>query len=477
MKFQSLIAAMLLCCSMAYAQQNDPVVMKINGEPILRSEFEYSYNKNNSDDVIDKKSVDEYVDLFVNYKLKVAAAKDAKLDTLSSFKREFAMYRDQEVRPAFADSTTLLAEAKAIYDRTKEHIGDRGLIKPAHILLYVPQKAHAEKVEEARMRADSIYDALKGGADFAEMARKYSQDPGSAKNGGELPWVQPGQTLKEFEDAAYALQPGEMSGVVQSPVGFHIILMKARKQFEPFDTLKNDILRFIDARGLREKIIDKKIDELAKASDGKKTKDDVITDKLEELEADDPSLKYLIREYYDGLLLYEISNRTVWEKAANDEKGLEEYFNEHKKKYYWTRPRYKGMVYHVKQKDDVKAVRDCVKDVPFDKWADVLRTTFNNDSVLRIRVEKGIFKEGDNAFIDKMVFKKDTVVTQLKDFPIDAVYGKLLKKRPDSYEDVRGLVTADYQEMLEKQWVAELRRKYPVEVYDDVLKTVNNHSK
>lgn len=477
MKIPSLIAAMLLCGGMAYAQHDDPVVMKINGEPILRSEFEYSYNKNNSDDVIDKKTVDEYVDLFVNYKLKVAAAKDARLDTLSSFKKEFAMYRDQEVRPAFADSTTLMAEARAIYDRTKERIGDRGLIKPAHILMYVPQKATTEKVEEARMRADSIYAELKKGADFAKMARKYSQDPGSAKNGGELPWLQPGQTLKEFEDAAYALQPGEMSGIVQSPVGFHIILMKGRKQFEPFDTLKNDILRFIDARGLREKIIDKKINELAKASGDKKTNEDVIAEKQEELEAENTDLKYLIREYYDGLLLYEISNRTVWEKAANDEKGLEEYFDKNKKKYYWTRPRYKGMVYHVKQKDDIKAVRDCVKDVPFDKWADVLRTTFNNDSVLRIRVEKGIFKEGDNAFIDKMVFKKDTVVTQLKEFPLDAVYGKLLKKRPDSYEDVRGLVTADYQEMLEKQWVAELRKKYPVEVYEDVLKTVNNHSK
>mgnify|MGYP006896727987 FL=1 len=106
-----------------------------------------------------------------------------------------------------------------------------------------------------------------------------------------------------------------------------------------------------------------------------------------------------------------------------------------------------------------------------------MRSTFNNDSVLRIRVEKGIFKEGDNAFIDKMVFGKDTTVTQLKGFPIDAVYGKLLKKKPDSYEDVRGLVTADYQEMLEKQWVADLRRKYPVEVYRDVLETVNKHSK
>lgn len=468
---------MLLCGSMAYAQQADPVVMKINGKPIARSEFEYSYNKNNSEDVIDKKTVNEYVDLFVNYKLKVAAAIDAKLDTLSSFKNEFAMYRDQEVRPSFVDSTSLLNEARDIYNRTKEHIGPRGLIKPAHILIYVEQKAPTAKYEEARQRADSLYQVLKNGADFAELARKYSQDPGSAKNGGELPWIQPGQTLKEFEDAAYALQPGEMSGVVKSPVGFHIILMKARKQLEPFDTLKNSILRFIDARGLREQIINKKIDEIVKSSDGKLTKEDVINNKMKELEAKDPSLKYLIQEYHDGLLLYEISNRTIWEKAANDEKGLEEYFKKNKKKYYWNEPRYKGMVYHVKQKDDVKAVRDCVKDLPFNKWAEVLRSTFNNDSVLRIRVEKGVFKEGDNAFIDKMVFKKDTTVNQLKDFPIDAVYGKLLKKKPDDYTDVKGLVTADYQEMLEDQWITELRKKYPVEINYEVLKTVNNHSK
>lgn len=466
---------MLLCGGMAYAQQDDPVVMKINGMPILRSEFEYSYNKNNSDDVIDKKTVDEYVDLFINYKLKVAAAYDAKLDTLGSFKKEFATYRDQEVRPAFVDSTDIMAEAHAIYDRTKERIGDRGLIKTSHILMYVTQKAPAEKREEARHRADSLYSVLKAGGDFAELARKYSQDPGSARNGGELPWFQPGQTFKEFEDAAYALQPGEMSAVVESPVGYHIILMKARKQIDPFDSLKSSILRFIDMRGIREHIIDRKIDSLVMASSGKLTKEDVVAEKAEELSEKDLNLKYLIREYHDGLLLYEISNRTVWEKAANDEKGLEEYFNKNKKKYYWSEPRYKGMVYHVKQKADVAAVRKSVEGVPFSKWADVLRTTFNNDSVLRIRVEKGIFKEGDNAFIDKMVFKKDTTVTQLKDFPIDAVYGKLLKKKPDSYEDVRGLVTADYQEMLEKQWVAELRRKYPVEIYRDVLETINKH--
>jgi peptidyl-prolyl cis-trans isomerase SurA len=90
-------------------------------------------------------------------------------------------------------------------------------------------------------------------------------------------------------------------------------------------------------------------------------------------------------------------------------------------------------------------------------------------------VEKGIFKKGDNAFIDKMVFKVDKPVTAVKDYPIDAVYGKLLKKGPEEYEDVKGLVTADYQEELEKAWVATLRKKYPVQVNQEVVKTVNKH--
>ena len=76
MKFYALFAAMLLSGGTAFAQNDDPTIMTINGQPVSRSEFEYSYNKNNSEGVIDKKSVDEYVDLFVNYKLKVLAAKE-----------------------------------------------------------------------------------------------------------------------------------------------------------------------------------------------------------------------------------------------------------------------------------------------------------------------------------------------------------------------------------------------------------------
>ena len=472
MKCFKLLACMLLIGSMAYAQQSDPVVMKINGVPVTRSEFEYSYNKNNSEDVIDKKSVDEYVELFINYKLKVAAAYDAKMDTLKSFKKEFKMYRDQQIRPSFVEEQAIEAEAKEVYNKTLERIGDRGLVKPAHILLHVKQDEDNAKLEAARIKADSLYQVLQNGANFAELAKKYSQDPGTAKNGGELPWVQPGQTFKEFEDAAYALKVGEMSKPVKSPVGYHIILMKDRKQLEPYDSLRENILRFLEARGVREGVVDKKLDELVKASEGKLTKEEILTQREKELEAKDLNLKYLIQEYHDGLLLYEISNRTVWDKAAKDEQGLASFFKKNKKKYAWEEPRFKGMVFHVKQAEDVQAVKDCVKGLAFDKWADKLRTTFNSDSVLRIRVEKGIFKKGDNAFVDRMVFNVDTIGRPIKNYPITDVYGKTLKK-PENFEDVRGLVTADYQDMLEKQWVEALRKKYTFEVYREELEKVN----
>ena len=475
MKLKSVLAVLLLAAGHASAQTDDPVIMTVNGEPVTRSEFEYSYNKNNSEGVIDKKTVDEYVDLFVNYKLKVAAALDARLDTLTSFKEEFATYRDQQVMPSFVDDADMNAEAMRIYNETKEQIGPQGLIMPAHILLRLQQKAPAADQEKTRVRIDSIYNALMAGADFAEMAKKVSQDPGSAAKGGVLPWIGPGQTLEEFEKEAYALQPGQMSKPFLSPAGYHIVLMKERKQLEPFDSLKANIMQFIEQRGLRDQIAKDKVEKIVKESNGTLTQSKLLEQRADELSANDPELKNLIREYHDGLLLYEISNQNVWEKAAKDEAGLANYFKKNKKKYNWDEPRFKGMAYHVKQQADVKAVKNCVKGVPFDKWAEKLRKTFNNDSIIRIRVEKGIFKKGDNALIDREVFKTKAEVKPLKDYPIDATFGKLLKKGPETYDDVRSLVTADYQDELEKEWVSQLRRKYPVTVNKEVLKTVNKH--
>ena len=455
--------------------KEDPVIMTVAGVDVPRSEFEYSYNKNNTDGVIDKKTVEEYVDLFVNYKLKVQAALDARIDTTTAFRTEFIQYRDQQIRPTFVTDDDMLVEAHQVYDQTLEAIGPDGLLNAAHILILVPQKATEAQQQEAKRRIDSVYTALQAGANFEELAKKVSQDPGSAARGGVLGWFARHQMVKEFEDEAFALQPNEMSKPFLSPFGWHIILMKERKQFEPFEYHKDNILRYLEQRGARNAITDRKLDDIIKASDGTITKEQLLDQRADSLSAANPEMRYLIKEYHDGLLLYEISNQTIWDKAAKDEQALDSYFKKHKKKYVWDEPRYKGMAYHVKQQADVKAVAQCVKKLKFDEWNEALRKTFNNDSIIRIRVEKGLFKKGDNKLIDREVFKvADAKVDSVKGYPIDAVYGKLLKK-PQDYTDVRGLVTADLQDELERLWVADLRKKYPVTINEEIIKTVNKH--
>lgn len=468
----SLFAALL--SQQSLAQSSDPVVMTVAGVDVPRSEFEYSFNKNNGDGVAEKKTVEEYAELYANYKLKVQAALDAKLDTMTSFQQEYAMYRDQQVRPTIVTDDELLATARKMYERTKEAIGPRGLVHPAHILLELSTQATAQEQEKTRQRIDSAYRALQAGVDFAELAKKISQDPVSSKDGGLLPWFGPGQTLKEFEDVAYSLQPGQMSSPFLSPIGYHIILMKERKQLEPFDSLKNDLLTVLERREMRDDIINNKLRQMVKASNGTLTQDQILEKRSDSLAATDPEMKYLFQEYHDGLLLYEISNREVWEKATENEAALKAWFDAHRKDYTWSQPRYKGIAYHVKDKKDVKAVKNCVKRLPFDQWAEALRTTFNPDSVIRIRVEKGLFKPGDNATVDRMVFKMPAEVKPLQDYPIDAVYGKKLKK-PSDYTDVRVQVVEDYQNDLERRWVASLRKRYPVVIHEEVLKTVNKH--
>ncbi len=138
-------------------------------------------------------------------------------------------------------------------------------------------------------------------------------------------------------------------------------------------------------------------------------------------------------------------------------------------------PRFKGIAYRTKEITDVDKVKEAIKDIDFDDWNETLRSTFNSDSVLRIRVEKGIFKRGDNAIVDKYEYNDGSEeIKEVKGYPNTATYGRFIKQ-PESYIDVKGLVVADYQEMLEKEWIAGLRKKYPVEINEDVLSTVNNH--
>lgn len=473
MKSKLLLGAMLLCGTLSFAQNADPVIMTINGTDVLRSEFEYSYNKNNTADVIDRKTTQEYVGMFINYKLKVEAAKEAGLDTMISFQKEFANYRDQQIKPALVTDQDLEAEAQKIYEQTRQRIDNNGgMVQVAHILIAMRQQATPEEERAAKVRVDSIYQALRNGADFGSLAKQLSQDPTTAQKGGDLPYIVKGQTLKEFEDQAWRLQDGELSQPFLSPAGWHIMLKKSHRNFYSYADQREHIMKYLDQQRIRDRIATVKLDTLAKQLNS--TLAQMLAKKQAEMEARDSSLKYLIKEYHDGLLLYEISNRHVWAKAQKDEHGLMQYFKKNKKKYKWEEPRFKGVAYRAREEKDIKAVRKLLKKTPFERWEEQLRTTFNTDSVLRIRAEKGIFKKGDNALVDHEVFKVHTLPKQIEGYPYSAVYGKKLKS-PKVMDDVRPLVVTDYQEYLESQWVNDLRQKYTITVNEDIVKTVNNH--
>ena len=364
---KTLVSILCAFAITAGAQTSDPVVMTINGQNVTRSEFEYSYNKNNGDEVIEKTTVEQYVPLFVNYKLKVAAALDARLDTLASFKAEFAKYRDQQVRPSIVTSEDVENEARKIYDDRQKMIGDKGLIRPAHILIRLAQKASSAAQDSAKARIDSIYACLRSGADFADLATRLSQDPGSAKRGGLLPWICIGQTLKEFEDVAFALNKGEMSKPFLSPVGYHIVKMTDRKQLEPYDSLRANIITFIEKRNLRDAIAQRKVSEMVKSSNGQLTAAEIMQQRADSLAKVDEAMKYLIQEYHDGLLLFEVSNREVWEKAAADSVGQMKWYKKYRKKRYGK-----------KKYEEVKAaVTADWQDELEKRWVDALRKRYD----------------------------------------------------------------------------------------------------
>ncbi len=477
MKKLFLISCALLSSLLSVAQkENDPVVMTVANEPITRSEFEYNFNKNNTEDVVDKKTVREYADLYAVYKMKVRAALDAKMDTISSFQKEFKHYRDMQIRPLLVPEVVIEQQCQDYYNGMLEMLGGKDLLRPAHILVLVSQTATPQEQEAKRQLIDSIYNAITQGEPFERLALEKSDDTQSAREGGALPWIGPGNTLQEFEEVAYSLQVGEMSKPFLSSVGYHIIKMLDRKQLEPFDTLHPQIHRFMEQRGVHERLASHALDSISKKYEGKYTTEQILDIETERLCKENQELKYLVKEYHDGLLLYELCSTQIWEPAKTDTAGIEKYFKTNKKQYHWDTPHFSGMMFYCKNQEDVKSVKKLLsKEKDDSKWISLVREHYNKDSVT-VRMDKRLFVKGTNNNVDALVFKvKNTEIKAIDGYPYVGYVGKILKKGPAKWTDVGAKVIQDYQKYREDEYVEKLRKQYPVVINEEALSTVNKH--
>ena len=583
-----LLSIVLLASSMLGFSQEDRVLLTINGEPIMASEFMYIYEKNNQETSIEKKSMEEYLDLFINFKLKVTEAVAQGVDTTEAFKKELAGYRAQatpkylqdneaidslvelsyqrmaNIRraahiaiqcPLDADSATLAAaEAKIKLARErvttgvekkvkkgrkwitvrepeafadvaremtedphgKENGGELGWVQvfrfvypfeeavyntpmgevseifrspyglhialveeerafeevhAAHIMKMMPRGMEATALD-AKKDIDSLYQAVLAGADFAATATAHSDDKGSAKKGGDLGWFGRGMMVQPFENITFDMQPGEMSKPFPTRFGWHFVKLYDKRGIQPLDSMRSQVLnqvkRDVRMEEAKKSFINKTRAEYnlpAEMSD-----DEVKAYADAHLEEKYPELRNLVREYHDGILLFDVSLREVWDKANKDTEGLATYFKANKKNYTWDVPRFKGYIIQAKDMVSAKAAKQIIKSADPDSVISYLNQRVNIDSTTYVKVQYGLWEEGKNAAADKYGFKNKTAeYTPTEEYPVVMAVGKKLNA-PQAYNDVRGKVTTDYQDYLEQLWVATLREKYPVVVNEEVLK-------
>jgi peptidyl-prolyl cis-trans isomerase SurA len=625
----------------------DPVIMTVNGVDVPKSEFEYLYNKNNSQQ-INPQNLDEYVEMFKLYKMKVEDAKAEGIDTTASFIKETEQYRHDLAAPYLADSTYLnklvdesyarmkeeveakhimlfktrdqkknaelrarmdsihtalingasfeelaqtlsqdrssssksgrmgyitanqfpIAFEKAAYETPEGQISEvvespqgyhilkggkhraaRGKVQAAHILK-LTQNLDAAGKAAAKQKIDSIYDIVSQHPEkFAEIASKNSDDRGSARQGGMLPVFGAGEMVEAFDSVAFSLNDGEISKPFESQFGWHIIHKISHKDIATRDQVKPSVLsrianpnddRYKEVRKRQTASFEKKhkgslnqktltnlrgslsvagLDSVYFAKwtaapqssavlatvDGKnytagefaesiktlRQSDadvalNILNDNLdswyngilvsaEEASLDNtvPEYHNLLKEYVDGSLLYEVSVRKVWDKAAKDTEGLEKYFNLHKSEYAWNEPHVKGYLVQATNDSVGDAIRLRASQLGADTLVNTIRKEFKKQAV----IDRVLVAKGSNAMVDNLMFGGPKVEPAQANYQVYFLINPRLISTPEEVADVKGQVTSDYQNEFQAAWENELRKKYPVTVNEKVLKQVKSSNK
>lgn len=571
---------------MAFAQSQ--TLMTINGKNISADEFLYIYEKNNQAGAIDPKTMDEYLDMFINFKLKVAEAESQGIDTTASFIKELKGYRAQATPKYLQDESAMDSLIEMSWrhmgkDRRAAHIaiqcpasatpeqvdsatakindalirvtvgkevrkgkgkrakmvrqpvedfaavareistdpnvqqtgGELGWITPFryvypleeavynteigqvskvfrtqygfHIVLVEEERDHKEVKAAHIMKmvpADSLSDAKKALIDsiakivtpenFAEVAQRESDDRGSSARGGDLGWFSKGMMVKPFEDTAFGINKGEISAPIRSQYGWHIIYKQDERGIQPLDSMRTQIERQVK-RDERAKEADKSFIRKTRAEynlPADMSDADVKAYADAHLEEKYPELKSLVQEYHDGILLFEVSLKEVWDKAAKDTAGLEAYFKAHKKTYTWDKPHYKGWLIQAKDARSAKAAQAIIKSANPDSIHSYIAHRVNSDSLTCVKVQHGLWEQGKNGAVDKFGLKiKNAEFTPNEQLPVVVCVGKKLKA-PATWDDEKGKVTTDYQDFLEAEWIKQLRAKYPVEINQAVWEKI-----
>jgi peptidyl-prolyl cis-trans isomerase SurA len=203
----------------------DLTLFTIAKKPVSTDEFMYLYRKNHQHkpEEFTKAKISEYLELFINFKIKVEEAKRRGLDTTAAFTKEYNSYREELRKPYLPDTKLIDSLVELTYERLKEEI------KASHILITVPPTASPTDTTVAYQRIMALRTRIENGEDFEKVAKAESQDPTAKTNSGSLGYFTAMQMVFPFEQAAYSTPIGKVSMPVRTTFGYHIIKVFDRK--------------------------------------------------------------------------------------------------------------------------------------------------------------------------------------------------------------------------------------------------------
>tara|TARA_B110000305_G_scaffold231497_1_gene285070 strand:+ start:8003 stop:9946 length:1944 start_codon:yes stop_codon:yes gene_type:complete len=634
----------IFCFTTFFGQNN--TILEIDNQTVNKIEFEQIYWKNKKEKIATKEDLDEYIQLFINFKLKVIAAEDLGLDTTKKFIDELSGYRVQLEKPYLIDTSInedLINEAyyrtinevnashimtklgpnprsedtlkafnkikdirnkiisgKVGFEEAAEELSEdpyarsskgnlgyfnafkmlysfecaayntpigkisdivrtkygyhivkpnsirkaKGRVKTSHIMITTSLKTENNLSKE---KINAIYkDLVEKNKTFEELAVEFSEDRKSAKNGGEIGWINSGGNFyPEFEEAVFSLNiDGEFSKPFKTPNGWHIV---KRLNYEPVGdlksmsyNLKNKIQKDARAQKTKSSFIDKLkieyqlknmlnmkelitiiknknfnyenmeankkiktikntlltfsnisctnydyIEYLLKSKSIEKNKIDqnlikqqfekfinqkIIDFEKTQLEAKHPDFKALMKEYRDGILLFEISDQKIWTKAIKDTAGLKEFYALNKATWIWPN-RVNGTLFTSESKKTLKKVSSLKT-----------KKSLSNDSIMSILNKDNLFNlKYENKIIDDFS-KYNLTFDQLNkgyngpfnyEEKLVLIYvEEKLPQRNKELKEAEGIIVSAYQNYLEDQWLTRLKKNHTITINHNTLYSI-----
>ena len=636
----------------SFAQQSEKqVLFTIDNDSFYTDEFTRVYNKNLElvkDD--SQKNLNNYLDLFIGYKLKVEKAKKLGLQNNTKYQNELNSYRTQLAKNYLNDSKVTSELVNEAYDRMKTEVrashilvmvdenadakdtlkaynkvlditkrlksgekfeelalkfsedpsakvnkGDlgyfsafkmvypfesaayntkvgevskivrtrfgyhlikvtdkrenRGEVTVAHIMLLKPENLDPEKTQKIEKDINDIYQKIQQGESFEELAKQFSDDKSTAAKGGVLQKFGSGQlTSQEFEDVAFGLKEKEqVSKPFKSQFGWHIVKLIDKHPVKSLEDLKFDIENNIkrddrsrlitsslvnklskkypldknaklynkivkvvnddyyslnwkqpeDAKNYNEVLLtinnDKNVNGSAFLSYlesqqkvGHKTKpistlvsdlyknwseEQLINYYNENLEREVPEFRYVMEEYRDGLLLFDLMEKEIWDRAKQDTIGLESFYKSHIDKYKW-KDRYDVDIYSSTDKSFVEKAQ---KYAGKNKSVDYIKEKINKSGKINIMVKSGVFEKDYDVLPDFNINNEGaTSIVQKGNYYFVANVKSIKPSEPKPLEECKGAVVSDYQQYLEDNWVNELKKDFTVKVNQEVFNQVKS---